>query len=69
MKKLQQKQLATVQIVANEDIYSQEADIFVPCAFGGIINDTTIAQFKVKAIVGSANNQLLDDRHGKIIAR
>jgi len=56
-----------VQIVANEDIYSQEADIFVPCAFGGIINDATIPQFKVRAIAGSANNQLLDDRHGKLL--
>ena len=56
-----------VQIVANDDIYSQDADIFVPCAFGGIINDTTIPKFKVKAIVGSANNQLLDDRHGKLL--
>ncbi|QFG00732.1 Glu/Leu/Phe/Val dehydrogenase [Psychrobacillus glaciei] len=56
-----------VQIVANDDIYSQEADIFVPCAFGGIINDTTIPMFKVKAIVGSANNQLLNDRHGKLL--
>ncbi|WP_391205363.1 Leu/Phe/Val dehydrogenase [Psychrobacillus sp. L4] len=55
------------QIVANDDIYSQEADIFVPCAFGGIINDTTIPMFKVKAIVGSANNQLLNDRHGKLL--
>ena len=59
----------TVQIVANEDIYSQEADIFVPCAFGGIINDNTIAQFKVKAIAGSANNQLLDERHGKMLKK
>ena len=56
-----------VIVIAKEDIYSQEADIFVPCAFGGIINDNTIAQFKVKAIVGAANNQLLNDRHGKML--
>ncbi len=55
----------TVKIVASEEIYSQEADIFVPCAFGGIINDNTITQFKVKAIAGSANNQLLNEKHGK----
>ncbi|CAM3069412.1 Glu/Leu/Phe/Val dehydrogenase [Filibacter tadaridae] len=61
------KTTGKVQVVANEDIYSQEADIFVPCAFGGIINDTTIPQLKVRAIVGSANNQLLDDRHGKLL--
>lgn len=55
----------TVKIVASEDIYSQLADIFVPCALGGIINDFTIDQFKVKAIAGSANNQLLDESHGR----
>lgn len=56
-----------VTMIAKEDIYSQQADIFVPCAFGGIINDNTIAQFKVKAIVGAANNQLLNDTHGKML--
>nr|WP_313892261.1 Glu/Leu/Phe/Val dehydrogenase [Psychrobacillus sp.] len=61
------KTTGEVQIVASDEIYSQEADIFVPCAFGGIINDTTIPKFKVKAIVGSANNQLLDDSHGKVL--
>lgn len=55
----------TVEIVPSEAIYSQEADVFVPCAFGGIINDNTIAQFKVKAIAGSANNQLLNENHGR----
>lgn len=57
----------TVKIVGNEEIYSQKADMFVPCAFGGIINDNTIAQFQVKAIVGSANNQLLHESHGNML--
>ena len=57
----------TVKIVANEEIYSQKADMFVPCAFGGIVNDNTIAQFQVKAIAGSANNQLLHESHGKML--
>lgn len=61
------KTSGTVQLVASDDIYSQQADIFIPCAFGGIINDTTIPKLKAKAIVGSANNQLLDDRHGKML--
>ncbi|QBP41108.1 Leu/Phe/Val dehydrogenase [Paenisporosarcina antarctica] len=61
------KTLGTVKIVAKEDIYSQQADMFVPCAFGGIINDNTIAQFQVKAIAGSANNQLLHESHGKML--
>jgi leucine dehydrogenase len=50
--------------VAPNDIYSQEADIFAPCAMGAIINDETIPQLKVKLVAGSANNQLKEERHG-----
>lgn len=50
--------------VAPDEIYSQDADIFAPCALGAVINDDTIPQFKFKVIAGSANNQLKEDRHG-----
>lgn len=50
--------------VAPNDIYSQEADIFAPCAMGAIINDETTPQLKVKVVAGSANNQLKEERHG-----
>lgn len=50
--------------VAPNDIYSQQADIFAPCAMGAIINDETIPQLKVKVVAGSANNQLKEERHG-----
>lgn len=50
--------------VEPNDIYSQEADIFAPCAMGAIINDDTIPQLKVKVVAGSANNQLKEERHG-----
>lgn len=46
------------------EIYSQEADIFAPCALGAVVNDDTIPQLKVKVIAGSANNQLKEPRHG-----
>ncbi|KMK75173.1 Leu/Phe/Val dehydrogenase [Alkalihalobacillus pseudalcaliphilus] len=49
----------SIQIVENEEIYNVDADMFVPCAIGGIINEQTIEQLQVKAIVGAANNQLL----------
>jgi leucine dehydrogenase len=45
-------------------IYSQQGDIFAPCALGGIINDETIPQLKVEIVAGGANNQLLEERHG-----
>lgn len=53
--------------VSAEELYSAPADVFVPCALGGIINDETIEMLKVKAITGSANNQLLEARHGDLL--
>jgi leucine dehydrogenase len=55
--------------VAPENIYSAGADFFAPCALGGIINDHTLKQFKVELIVGGANNQLLEPRHGDELER
>jgi phenylalanine dehydrogenase len=57
----------SVEVVDKDDIYSTDADIFIPCAMGGVINDQTIPQLKVKAIVGSANNQLHDNRHAEML--
>ena len=50
--------------VPADEIYSQECDIFAPCALGAIVNPDTLPQFKCKAIAGAANNQLLDDACG-----
>jgi leucine dehydrogenase len=55
--------------VAPDEIFGSRADVFVPCALGGIINDETIPQFKVEIIAGGANNQLLEERHGDDLAR
>jgi len=55
--------------IGTEEIYSADADIYAPCALGGTINDNTLSQFKVELIVGGANNQLLEERHGNELAR
>lgn len=55
------------QAVRPDDIYDIEADMFVPCAMGGVINDDTIFRLKCKAVVGSANNQLLHEKHGSML--
>ncbi len=47
-----------------DQIYSVQADIFAPCALGGILNDTTISKLRVEIVAGAANNQLLEERHG-----
>lgn len=52
-----------------EEIYSVNADIFSPCALGGILNDQTIPQLQVEMVVGGANNQLLENRHGDALRK
>lgn len=56
------------EVVSPDAIYSQDVDIFTPCALGGIINDDTMDQFKCDIIAGGANNVLDDeDRHGRML--
>lgn len=63
------KELIPEAIVTTPDgIFDVECDMFIPCALGAIINDHTIPRLHCKAIVGSANNQLLDEaRHGAML--
>ncbi len=49
------------------EILEQDADILAPCALGGGLNDDTIPMLRVELVVGAANNQLLEDRHGDLI--
>jgi leucine dehydrogenase len=50
--------------VKPDEIYGVDADIFSPCALGGIINDKTLPQLTVEIVAGATNNQLLEERHG-----
>lgn len=54
--------------VSPADIYAVRADIFAPCALGAVINDDTIPQLRVEIVAGAANNQLLESRHGDLLA-
>jgi leucine dehydrogenase len=53
--------------VQPDEILTTRADVFAPCAFGGILNDRTIPQLQVAIVSGSANNQLLDERDGDLL--
>ena len=57
------------RVVEGDAIFSADADIFSPCALGGIINDSTIPKLKVRIVAGGANNQLLEERHGEELMR
>jgi len=53
------------KIVAVDEIFDQECDVFAPCALGAVINDDTIKRLKCKIIAGGANNVLKESAvHG-----
>ncbi|MGQ0676008.1 MAG: Glu/Leu/Phe/Val dehydrogenase dimerization domain-containing protein, partial [Rhodospirillales bacterium] len=49
-------------------IYDAGAEIFAPCALGGVLNDATIPRLKARLVCGGANNQLAEGRHGAALA-
>lgn len=55
------------KVVELDEIYSQDVDVFSPCALGASINDNTIDQLKASIIAGCANNQLAASKHDQIL--
>lgn len=48
-----------------ERIHAADADVFVPCAMGAVLNDKTIPELRVKIVCGAANNQLAEAADGE----
>ncbi len=55
------------KVVGLDEIYSQDVDVFSPCALGASINDDTIDQLKASIIAGCANNQLAQAKHDQLL--
>lgn len=57
-----------ITLVAPDDIYDLDVDIYSPCALGATVNDATLDRLKCSIIAGAANNQLAhEDQHGRIV--
>jgi len=52
------------EAVPMEQIYDVDADVFAPCALGGVINEDTVPRLKCQIVAGSANNQLESEEWG-----
>ncbi len=62
-----QSRYPNAEWVEPNDIYSVDCDIYAPCALGATVNDSTIETLKCRIVVGAANNQLAEPRHGEIL--
>ena len=54
-------------IVPLAGVAAAEADVYAPCALGGVLNDESIPQLRATVVCGSANNQLAEPRHGRAL--
>lgn len=73
---INEKRLAEVSekygatVIAKEDVYDVDVDVYAPCAMGATINDDTINRFKCGVIAGAANNQLENEKeHGEALIK
>jgi leucine dehydrogenase len=55
------------RVTVPDAIYDADADIFAPCALGGILSDETVPRLRARIVVGAANNQLLESRHAALL--
>src|SRR5215207_10287238 len=54
--------------VEPDEILSIPCDVLAPCALGAVVNDESLPRFRCSIIAGSANNVLLEARHGEALA-
>ncbi len=52
-----------------DEIYAVDAEVFAPCAMGAILNDQTLGRLECDIVADSANNQLLEERHGQALSQ
>ncbi len=62
-----QKNYPDIVPIETNAIHRVEADIFAPCAMGGILNHQTVGEINAAIIVGGANNQLASQEIGDML--
>lgn len=54
-------------IASLDDLLALECDVFAPSALGSVLNDDSIPLLNAPIVAGSANNQLAESRHGRLL--
>ncbi|WP_066717205.1 Glu/Leu/Phe/Val family dehydrogenase [Sphingomonas pituitosa] len=57
------------EVASTARILSAQADIFAPCALGGVLNAETVEVLRAPLVCGAANNQLATPADGERLAR
>nr|WP_271213494.1 Glu/Leu/Phe/Val dehydrogenase family protein [Rhodococcus wratislaviensis]GLK40606.1 hypothetical protein GCM10017611_74810 [Rhodococcus wratislaviensis] len=54
-------------IVGIDDVLTTPCDIFAPCAMGGVLDSAVARELPASAVVGAANNILVDEEAAEIL--
>lgn len=57
------------EIMSKDAIVDAAADVFAPCALGGVLDEGSIARLRATLVCGAANNQLATPDDGARLAR
>ena len=52
---------------AVSDVLAAKADVFAPCALGGVLDQASVARLQCTIVAGAANNQLVDAAAGEAL--
>ncbi|MDA1007580.1 MAG: leucine dehydrogenase [Planctomycetota bacterium] len=64
------EELGCIALGNDQNLFEQEVDIISPCAMGGVLDATKIAQLRTTIVCGTANNILLDPkRDGELLKK
>ena len=54
-------------VIAPDEAYGVECDVYAPCALGATLNADTIPRLRCRIVAGSANNQLAEPRDAELL--
>ncbi|WP_328597963.1 Leu/Phe/Val dehydrogenase [Croceibacterium soli] len=56
------------EVAGTGSIVDAAADVFAPCAMGGVLDSRSVPRLKASVVCGAANNQLADPALGALLA-
>ena len=55
-------------VLSSKALIEANADVFAPCALGGVLTADVVGRLRAKIVCGAANNQLADPEQGEQLA-
>lgn len=64
----QMRERYVARVVGTNELLASEADIFAPCALGGVLSNSSVPRLRARVVCGAANNVLATPEDGDRLA-